>query len=505
MQTLILQTSSNNIDMIRNINEIVGFDSWKSMNLIKENALFDKAINSNGELEKIAKKVENEVNNSIARIIKRSSLFKTLIKNLTIVYTVSSEVPTAAVDGKRMFINPIFFSEMRPIAVEFVVLHEIMHCVLLHFDRKKGRSHTRFNKAADYELNLIVSDELGGFNPMNDPILKVGCFDEKYRGMTAEQIYEIISDEKEEGPPGPPGPPDDEPPTDEPPTDGPPGPPGPPQEPEGPIGQTGPGPVKDPFGEVLSPEEGDRLAEKLGLPASRSVDLEELWETSAEQAIKDFEKTKKQRGSGAGNTLINKLVERMMPKVDWREVIKNWISSNIGPQRELRRPSRRSMQRGEMGGWGFHRPRNQINHVIVTIDVSGSVINLAPLFINEINELSSLGKIDKLTVIYWDDGVKAVETLKGGESIKLKGEGDFKNFGGGTEFYPVSEYITDEIEDQINSVIIFTDALIDTGRIELEPTPPWGQQALWVVTKGTNPGFILDPPYGQAIEYDYNR
>lgn len=496
METLILQTSSNNIYMTKNINEIVGFASWKTVSLIKENAMFDKQINSDSELEQIAKKVEREVNNSIARIIKRSSLFRTLVKNLTIVYTVSKEVPTAAVDGKRMFINPLFFSEMRPIAVEFVVLHEIMHCVLLHFDRKKGRSHTRFNKAADYELNLIVSDELGGFNPLNDPILKTGCFDEKYRGMTAEQIYELLSDEKQ--PPGPPG--GGGPPGDESPGDGPPGDESPDDGPPGPDSNE-----EDPFGEVLTPEEGDRLAEKLGLPASRSVDLEEIWETSAEQAVKDFENTKRQRGSGAGNSLIDKLVERMMPKVDWREVIKNWISSNIGPQRELRRPSRRNMQRGEMGGWGFHRPRNQINHVVVAIDVSGSVISLAPLFVNEINELSSIGKIDKITVIYWDDGIKAIENLQGGESIKLKGEGDFKSFGGGTAFYPVSQYITDEINEQVNSVIIFTDAVIDTGAIESNPTPPWGQQALWVVTKDTNPAFILDPPYGEAIEYDYDK
>jgi predicted metal-dependent peptidase len=113
-----------------------------------------------------------------------------------------------------------------------------------------------------------------------------------------------------------------------------------------------------------------------------------------------------------------------------------------------------------------------------------------------------LRKIDKLTVVYWDEGVKATEELKSGGEIQFKGKGDFKGFGGGTEFYPVSKFITKDL-GKINSVIVFTDGYIDYNQLKISPPPPWSKKTLWIVTKGNgNKTFLLDPPYGKAIEYD---
>ena len=456
---------------MRPISEILNFSGWKRISSINESSYFDPQIESDPELEALTKRVEEETNYSVARIMRRNPFFRPLIKNLEFVYTVHPEIDTAATDGSRLFVNPHFFSKMSPIANEFVVMHEIMHCVLLHFDRKRGRDHQKFNKAADYELNPMVVDELGGFDPRNDNVLHDILYDpDKYSDMSAEQIYDILPDEK--GPGGKPG-------------------------------KTGPGGKPGGGGEILTPEEGNQIAKDIGLPGNNPAQQEEKWKKSAKEAIDEWNKSPRGRTGGAGNRLIDKLAEMLKPKVNWRAMLKKWIAGNVGDERIMKAPSRRALQRGEYSGHGLYRPIDVVNHVVVAIDASGSVIDLAPVFINEINNLSKLGKIDKLSILYWDDGPKAQEVLKRREEAKLKGSGDFKNLGGGTTFYPVSQYITKNYKDA-KSVIIFTDAIIDNSIIYNSPAPPWKNKALWIVTKGTAPEFIVKPPYGKAIEYDPN-
>ena len=67
-------------------------------------------------------------------------------------------------DGIRLFVNPEFGDELSREQTIFVLLHEIMHCILLHMHRFKENplyKHAKFNHAADYEVNAILVDEFG--------------------------------------------------------------------------------------------------------------------------------------------------------------------------------------------------------------------------------------------------------------------------------------------------------------------------------------------------------
>ena len=100
--------------------------------------------------------------------------------------------PTAAVDGKNLYFNTQFFNSMDNKEIEFVIAHEILHCVFDHLERRawQGRNLDPMvsNIAQDYIVNnTLVRDNIG-----TKPKL-VDCFqDFKYDGWTSEEVYEDI-------------------------------------------------------------------------------------------------------------------------------------------------------------------------------------------------------------------------------------------------------------------------------------------------------------------------
>lgn len=130
-------------------------------------------------------KVKKLVAYSAHDIIGNSPFFGRLLTKLTIVYT--KIIPTAAVDGISLFINPDFFKDMTRDQCKFVIYHEIMHCALLHFTRLGGRDPERFNVAGDYEINLLLANAGFGSEKIINELN--GLFDRKYEKMNTEQIY----------------------------------------------------------------------------------------------------------------------------------------------------------------------------------------------------------------------------------------------------------------------------------------------------------------------------
>ena len=101
--------------------------------------------------------------------------------------------PTAAVDGRNLFFNTQFFNAMSNKEIEFVIAHEILHCVFDHLTRREDRDPMLFNIACDYLVNnLLVRDRIG------DKPTVIDCFqDFKYDGWTSEEVYDELFKEAE--------------------------------------------------------------------------------------------------------------------------------------------------------------------------------------------------------------------------------------------------------------------------------------------------------------------
>lgn len=144
---------------------------------------------------------ENDLARAASFIMGKYKFFAELIFKLKPVFT--REVPTMATDGKRIFINPEFCATLTDKQVQFVVCHEILHNVMGHFSRMAGRDHELWNIATDLEINPFLVDELilkpaseGGNVANNKDELKnkiKGLYEDEFLGMSAEEIYDELS------------------------------------------------------------------------------------------------------------------------------------------------------------------------------------------------------------------------------------------------------------------------------------------------------------------------
>ena len=108
-----------------------------------------------------------------------------------IIKEASDWCPTAATDGRHLFYSVPFFAKMTNKEVEFVIAHEILHCVFDHLGRRNDRNPLLYNIAADYKVNnLLVRDRIG------EKPKFVDCYqDFKYEEWTSEEIYDELFEE----------------------------------------------------------------------------------------------------------------------------------------------------------------------------------------------------------------------------------------------------------------------------------------------------------------------
>ena len=96
--------------------------------------------------------------------------------------------PTAATDGRNLYFNTEFFSKMTSKEIEFVIAHEILHCVFDHMTRREDRDPQLHNIACDYIVNnTLVRDNIGE-KPKAVQIFQ----DWKYDGWSSEAVYDDI-------------------------------------------------------------------------------------------------------------------------------------------------------------------------------------------------------------------------------------------------------------------------------------------------------------------------
>jgi predicted metal-dependent peptidase len=85
-------------------------------------------------------------------------------------------------------VNPQFTNGLSFTEKVFVMAHEVMHCLLQHMRRGKSHDPHKSNIAADYEVNISLTDDLGLFK--YDTVKNLGALiDKKYLGWGYEKIY----------------------------------------------------------------------------------------------------------------------------------------------------------------------------------------------------------------------------------------------------------------------------------------------------------------------------
>ncbi len=92
------------------------------------------------------------------RLTRISPFFGTLALYARVIGT--DGVPTAATDGKDIYVNPTFFASLPSDQRSSVLMHEVLHAALLHVTRRGGRDARLWNIAADVVVNGMIVFEL---------------------------------------------------------------------------------------------------------------------------------------------------------------------------------------------------------------------------------------------------------------------------------------------------------------------------------------------------------
>jgi predicted metal-dependent peptidase len=313
--------------------------------------------------------------------------------------------PTAAVDGRNLYFNTQFFNAMDNKEIEFVIAHEILHCVYGHLDRREDRDPHLYNISADYKVNnLLVRDRIG-----TKPKL-VDCFqDFQYDADTSEEIYDKLYEKYDEQ-------------------------------------------QLEALGELLDEHiDWEDKGEDDGKGPSK-YSKDELRKIRDE--IKDS-MLQAAQSAGAGNVpgeiqrMIKELTE---PKMNWRELIRSQIQSTIRNDFTFQRPNRKSWHTGAiLPGMNFQETID----ICISLDMSGSIGDpQAQDFLGEVKGIMDEFKDYKIKIWCFDTKVYNEQDFSadGGDELT-----DYEILGGGgTDFMVNWEYMK-ENDIQPKKFIMFTD------------------------------------------------
>ena len=368
--------------------------------------------------------------NLIARaksmLLVRHAFFASLALNLE--YIETEETETMATDGKTIYYNPAWVATLELIEIMSVIAHEVLHVAFCHHLRRNGRDQARWNRACDYAINWILVAS-GVFR-----LPEGGLFDEQYKGMTAEQIYNKLPTEDEE---------DD------------------------------PSAGSDPLvGEVWDATNDD------GEPLTESEKASE--EMKAQATVSEAMDAEQRVGIGEVDAAVREALEvNKIDAVAWYEQLAQWVTQYMISRSSFNTPDRRLLHTGHILPAATRDPEF---HLVFAWDTSGSLTEeLTGMIKAHINNAVQALNPSTVEIIYCDTRVRERNTFcrtTGASPIEL----DINPVGGGgTRFDPVFKYISDE-DIETDCLVYFTDGI---GQVNVtEPDYP----VLWATTH-TTPDF----------------
>jgi len=412
------------------------------------------------ELAEMRKKVLDNVIVARVGLLLRHPFFGNMATRLKI-EACDDWCPTAATDGRHLYFNTQFFNAMTNKEIEFVIAHEILHCVFDHLTRREDRNPVLYNIAADYIVNnLLIRDRIG-----DNPKL-VQCYhDFKYDGWTSEEVYDELFKEAEKNG----------------------------EEFVKQLGEMLDEHIDwDGEGDSKGPSKNGKGKNKKGKGGPPKYSKEEMRKIKEE--IKESMMSAAQ-ASGAGNLPgeISRMIKDLTePKMNWREILRQQIQSTIRNDYTFSRPSRKAWHTGAiLPGMNFDTTID----VAVAIDMSGSIGNdQATDFLSEIKGIMEEYKDYNIklwcfdTKVYNEDDFTA-DNGKDLEDYEVKG-------GGGTEFDCNWHHMKDT-DFVPKKFIMFTDGY---------PWGSWGDEdycdTVFVIHSNQNKD--LQAPFGTTVHYDKN-
>jgi len=355
---------------------------------------------------------------------------------------------TLATDGRNFYYNNEFVDKLKPKETEFGFAHEVLHNVFDHMGRRDSRNPTISNIAADYAVNQILKDERIGAVPSFIKIFQ----DDKYRGMSYEQIYSVLEEKAQK------------------------------------IDITTLGELLDEHldGDDDSGDggDGDQDGDGKGRPRYTAEEKKQIRDEIKEAMVAAAQ------AAGAGRVPAG--VQRMIsdftePKMDWRQMLRMNIQSIFKSNFSFSRPNRKSQHCGAILPGMMNEETIDVS---VAIDMSGSISDaMAKDFISEVKGIMDEYKDFKLDLWCFDTEVYNYAKFTGDTADEIM-EYECKG-GGGTDFEANWEFMKDQ-DIQPKRFIMFTDGY---------PCGSWGDEDYCETLFVVHGNDSIVSPFGQTAYY----
>jgi predicted metal-dependent peptidase len=391
----------------------------------------------------------------------------------------TTKVRDIATNSRAIYYNPDFVGEViredeTGISLKGALVHEVAHIILRHSKRMLGRDRRRWNEACDYAVTILLRD--AGIRLPKDHL-----YDEAYRNLAAEQIYEtLLAKEDEEK-----------------------------RERQELGGNGGGGEDKAPLGEDSGGEQGaddampppldedkapplpgevlDKDEDPTGGEGDGGRDMQDMQDAmppplDVDQVMASALDVARKRG------LVSAAIERLVeearhPVENWRDLLRQFIKPERPVGHTWSMPNRRLLQ------YGLYLPSyvKEGVTVVLAIDTSESISmywlrRMAEEFARLHEEVRPL-----LYVIQCDAVVTKVDRYDPAEPVAPE---DLKPVGGGgTSFRPVFDYV--EEQGLSPDVLVY---LTDGEGAYPEQEPAYS--VLWLLTQSLPAHSGYYPPFG---------
>ena len=416
-----------------------------------------------------ARRIASRLAMSRLRILANHGFYGLLLSHM--VFALDETLDTAATDGRKIYFGPKFVDAITDSELDFVLMHEILHIVLMHCLREGDRSHDGFNIACDIVVNSNILNSFGG----NVRRISIGAFGGEAMHIapdgkegylyTAEEVYDMLPSHMKRPDKG------------------------------GGSGMGGDN-GKDSRGDGNSTSRGNASTngkittfDDHSRWASGEIDNElvDTWAKRFEDAVKVVTISEGTNTWGNIPAFAQRILkERREAQTNWREILHNFIQEEINDY-SFSPPDKRF---GEYDFFlpDFNETEDSVKNILFMIDTSGSMTD--DMITDAFNEVRGAltqfnGRLEGMLGFFDAVAVPPVPFSSIDELEVIRPIG-----GGGTNFGCIFKYVKEKMDTPPSSIIILTDgyAPIPPEREAMdipvlwvinneEVTPEWGKIA----------------------------
>lgn len=405
---------------------------------------------------------EMKVKNTVRRMTEERAL---LIKNNPFFGHLSmglqlacAPCKTACTDGSRLIFDPAFAEKLSDQELQFVILHEVLHCVFRHCIRGKGLHSVLYNIACDIVVNSTILAMWGQESMMiaGEKAMHLAPDGKEGREYNAEEIYQML------------------------------------------IHQNHTNGIYQMQTDQNNANKSSQMQTNNEGFEKSSFDRHDIWQGICDKAqLQDnwnrkIQSAFRQCGDSTGmpqqvRTIVQDIAHRS--GLNWKQLLHDFLQSDTYDYNFLPPDRRYAFSDFYLPAYNMDEEHQTADDIWVCIDTSGSVTGeeLTCTMAEILDAMRQAGLKGRIS--FFDSNITEPEPFEF--------ENDLKNLttqgGGGTSFHIIFRYLKEKLyPDLPRAILIFTDGYARFPEEKAALNVP----VLWLICKGGN----ADVPWGHVIQ-----